>query len=563
MTQFIDLADKKAYRQAWQSGYEKTGNSNWHAGYTWNSKAQRFDPQSSRPGSATPRQDPYASSTPYKKPPSQPQVGGWPTPKTGDSGSDYSAWSPQQPSTKQAASTAPQQGVGGQVQDLFRQYNFTPPAGFIDDLIGRLGSGQNRQPASVSPAVASPLVPSAQNFMPAQAYSNSMNAWAMPKQDLLAWGGQAANQPWGPNYGNMPDSMRPQPYAVDYNNPFGQSPAQIAQGRDGFIQSVLNQQAQQFTGTYLGDGDPGPNFGRQPYVISDLMQNAQSLASDGWQNPFAQTQPTVAPPNMAPSTQASPQASSPAQVPPARPAATPRRRESSTPVVPYHQRKDPAIFDSRGARRGVQPSNLERAEQELQKARERLAALSQAYETGGVAAYQSAAGRGRDWLLSANAQRALNNDEEFASDWRDQLRDQQSPGEYASSQAKQRYLDNYKPSGPRDRPQAPRNLPVRQADIDYWQNSLKDRGLPLGGKDRMGFQDFYSQYAESRGIDPYRDETSREQAERDLAVQREQVQRAEQQRDRSLRRQEQLDLAERLRANRPFSRYRGRRSWGG
>jgi len=119
-----------------------------------------------------------------------------------------------------------------------------------------------------------------------QMYNNSMMAWTMPKQQLLSWGQQASAMPWGPNYGNMSAGQRPMPYEVQYDNPFGQGPQQISQNRDAFIQAILNQQANQFVGTYAGPGNPGPGYGRQPYDPSQLMSQAQQILAGGWQNPF-------------------------------------------------------------------------------------------------------------------------------------------------------------------------------------------------------------------------------------------------------------------------------------
>lgn len=149
-----------------------------------------------------------------------------------------------------------------------------------------------------NPATANPLVPSAQNFLPPppvdpswgspgaqqQMFNNSMMAWTMPKQDLLQWGQQAAQMPWSPNYGNLPEQFRPSPYSIEPNNAFGVG-AQGQQNRDAFIQSILNSQANQFTGTYQGNDSPG-RFNQVNYDPSVLWQQATGLLNNGFVNPF-------------------------------------------------------------------------------------------------------------------------------------------------------------------------------------------------------------------------------------------------------------------------------------
>lgn len=155
--------------------------------------------------------------------------------------------------------------------------------------------GSNRQG---NPAMDSPLTPSVQNFMPQspvdpswgspasqqQMYNNSMMAWTMPKQDLLQWGQQASQMPWSPNYGNLPDQFRPSPYSIEPNNAFGVGP-QGQQNRDAYIQSIINAQSNQFTGTYQGQGNPG-RFNQVNYDPSALWQQATGLMNQGFVNPF-------------------------------------------------------------------------------------------------------------------------------------------------------------------------------------------------------------------------------------------------------------------------------------
>lgn len=149
-----------------------------------------------------------------------------------------------------------------------------------------------------NPAATNPLVPSTQNFLPPppvdpswgspgaqqQMFNNSMMAWTMPKQSLLQWGQQAAQMPWSPNYGNLPDQFRPSPYSIEPNNAFGVG-AQGQQNRDAFIQSILTSQANQFTGTYQGNDNPG-RFNRVNYDPSALWGQATKLLQGGYVNPF-------------------------------------------------------------------------------------------------------------------------------------------------------------------------------------------------------------------------------------------------------------------------------------
>jgi hypothetical protein len=200
---------------------------------------------------------------------------------------------PQQPPAQ-----PPSPQAGGQFQDLFQQFNFQPPAGFMDALIQRLqgapgGSQASRQP-SVPPPPSAPQMPPMPSPPPGfdqfgtpqaqrQMFDQSQMAWTMPKQQLLGWGQQAVQQPWAPNYGNMPANFRPMPYEISYNNPFGTGPMDISQNRDAFIGSILNNQANRFVGTQVGDGP----VSRPPYDPSQLWSQAQSMLSGGWQNPFA------------------------------------------------------------------------------------------------------------------------------------------------------------------------------------------------------------------------------------------------------------------------------------
>lgn len=116
-------------------------------------------------------------------------------------------------------------------------------------------------------------------------YQQQMTAWAQPKQQLLQWGQQMSQMPWGPNYGNTPDS-RPAPWSQQVSGQFGNNQSDMWNNIGGFIQSVNNQAMQKPVGTYLGQGNPGPQYGRQNYDIRSLINQGNQMVQGGWQNPF-------------------------------------------------------------------------------------------------------------------------------------------------------------------------------------------------------------------------------------------------------------------------------------
>lgn len=118
-----------------------------------------------------------------------------------------------------------------------------------------------------------------------QMYQQQMLAWAQPKQQLLQWGQQQSQMPWGPNYGNTPDS-RPAPWSQQVSGPFGNDPNGMWNNMSGFIQSVNNQAMQKPVGVYQGQGNPGANYGKQTYDIRSLINQGNQMVQGGWQNPY-------------------------------------------------------------------------------------------------------------------------------------------------------------------------------------------------------------------------------------------------------------------------------------
>lgn len=120
-----------------------------------------------------------------------------------------------------------------------------------------------------------------------QMWQQSMNAWAMPKQQLLGWGQQMQQMPWGPNYANTPDS-RPSPWSQQVTGMFGNNQQDMWNNIGGFIQGVNSQAAQKPVGVYQGQGNPGPQYGKQTYDIRSLINQGNQMVQGGWQNPFMQ-----------------------------------------------------------------------------------------------------------------------------------------------------------------------------------------------------------------------------------------------------------------------------------
>lgn len=117
-----------------------------------------------------------------------------------------------------------------------------------------------------------------------QMWQQSMNAWTMPKQQLLGWGQQMQQMPWGPNYGNTTD--RPDPWSQQVSGPFGSDYGNMFGNMSGFIQAVNNQAMQKPVGVYQGQGNPGSQYGRVNYDIRSLINQGNQMVQDGWQNPF-------------------------------------------------------------------------------------------------------------------------------------------------------------------------------------------------------------------------------------------------------------------------------------
>lgn len=153
------------------------------------------------------------------------------------------------------------------------------------------------------PSLGTPYTPGQQSSsdplsaLSQQYQSQSPSFWqqvqqqATPKQQLMQWGAQQSQIPWGPNYGNAPES-RPDPWSQQITGPFGNDQQAMWDNIGGFIQAANNQSAQKPVGTYLGQGNPGPSYGKQNYDPSYLMQQGQNMLQGGWKNPFAQQSPS-------------------------------------------------------------------------------------------------------------------------------------------------------------------------------------------------------------------------------------------------------------------------------
>lgn len=211
------------------------------------------------PGTAQPIQEP-SQGTPYN--PGQPSVGGWP-----DDGGRKDRGLKIDQDRQRAMQDSRSRGATG---DEFRQGQ---PGGW--------GSQTGGFPNVQFPTQGQGMDPLQ------QMWQQSMNAWAMPKQQLLGWGQQMQQMPWGPNYANSPDG-RPDPYSIGVQGAFGNSVQDMWNNMGGFIQSVNNQAMQKPVGVYQGQGNPGAQYGKVNYDIRSLINQGNQMVQNGWQNPFMQ-----------------------------------------------------------------------------------------------------------------------------------------------------------------------------------------------------------------------------------------------------------------------------------
>jgi hypothetical protein len=111
--------------------------------------------------------------------------------------------------------------------------------------------------------------------MPDQERNQAMTAWTQPKQQLLQWGQ------------NLPQFQQYQPQQ-------GMQPQDLWGRNSALVQQINDSQANQDVGTWLGQGAPPPNWGNQNLDPQAMLQQAQTMLQQGWQNPFA-AQPAVQP----------------------------------------------------------------------------------------------------------------------------------------------------------------------------------------------------------------------------------------------------------------------------
>jgi hypothetical protein len=143
--------------------------------------------------------------------------------------------------------------------------------------------------------------------MPDQQRNQAMTAWTKPKQQLLQWGQ------------GLPDFQQYQPQQ-------GMQPQDLWGRNAALVQQINDSQANQEVGTWLGQGAPPPTWGNQNLDPQAMLQQAQTMLQQGWQNPFAAQPPTQPWEATARASQAAPPAAPtapPAQARPRPPAASP------------------------------------------------------------------------------------------------------------------------------------------------------------------------------------------------------------------------------------------------
>lgn len=219
---------------------------------------------------------------------------GWSTSPNGSQRGPQPGYGQQQSGGQQGQPSFGQSPYGGQPGG-YSQYNSQPSYGgygqggyggqgqYGQSPYGGYGQGGAMQAVS---QYAPPSMYGQQDPMQ-QMFQQSMNAWTMPKQQLMQWGQQQSQMPWGPNYGNTPNS-RPDPYSLNVQGQFGNNVGDMWNNIGGFIQGVNNQAAQKPVGTYLGQGNPGAGYGKVNYDIPNLVNQGQQMVQNGWQNPFMQ-----------------------------------------------------------------------------------------------------------------------------------------------------------------------------------------------------------------------------------------------------------------------------------
>jgi hypothetical protein len=155
--------------------------------------------------------------------------------------------------------------------------------------------------------------------MPDQERNQAMTAWTMPRQQLLQWGQ------------NLPQFQQYQPQQ-------GMQPQDLWGRNSALVQQINDSQANQDVGTWLGQGAPPPNWGNQNLDPQAMLQQAQTMLQQGWQNPFA-AQPAVQPPAQ-PASSPGPPLPPPDQ--PSAPSQAGTRQPAASPWQPHRWQTGPA-----------------------------------------------------------------------------------------------------------------------------------------------------------------------------------------------------------------------------
>jgi len=121
-----------------------------------------------------------------------------------------------------------------------------------------------------------------QNQNAQQQWQQSLNAWQMPRQDILQWGRQQGAQFQAPGTQNT-TTGRP-PFQQNVQSPFGNQQNWM-QGRDAFMAAGYNQAATNPVGYF---DQPRPR--NDDWSPQNMMGQSQQLMRQGWQNPFTQPQ---------------------------------------------------------------------------------------------------------------------------------------------------------------------------------------------------------------------------------------------------------------------------------
>lgn len=120
---------------------------------------------------------------------------------------------------------------------------------------------------------------SAYNQDAQQRWQQSLNAWQMPRQELMQWGQQNGATYQTP--GTQQQTSQRAPFQQTVQSPFG-SQGNWQQGRDAFMAAGMNQAS---TNPYGYSSTPQQR--NADWSPQNLMNQGQTLLNQGWTNPFA------------------------------------------------------------------------------------------------------------------------------------------------------------------------------------------------------------------------------------------------------------------------------------